>query len=214
LLYNGETPGQPVSAMHNPIGRVRPDLRMSKRVCTVESTGMPANISISRMAAVLTDVEFSHTLIENYFRKHGCDLEPMYNDQTLWAILGPLDQQTFRNLQDQSDRECTDVIITTAAGTQMSLVDFYEMKRRYMHKALVEISEVTPRDIDDVYTSLARMLAPLSGQSAQTIPQYVSDPKLKSTGNWGRILRNAFIEAGGSPGQHNPDAVLKVVNQI
>ena len=214
LLYNGETPGQPVSAMHNPIGRVRPDLRMSKRVCTVESTGMPANISISRMAAVLTDFEFSHTLIENYFRKHGCDLEPMYNDQTLWAILGPLDQQTFRDLQDQSDRECTDVIITTAAGTQMSLVDFYEMKRRYMHKALVEISEVTPRDIDDVYTSLARMLAPLSGQSAQTIPQYVSDPKLKSTGNWGRILRNAFIEAGGSPGQHNPDAVLKVVNQI
>ena len=30
---------------HNPIGRVRPDLTTAKRVCTVESTGMPTNIS-------------------------------------------------------------------------------------------------------------------------------------------------------------------------
>jgi hypothetical protein len=214
LLYNGDTPGQPVSAMHNPIGRVRPDLTMSKRVVTVESTGMPTNISISRMAAVLTDFEFTHTLIEHYFRKYGCNLEPMYEDRALWAISGPLDQQIFRQLQDMSDRECTDIVLTTAAGTQMTLVDFYEMKRRYMHRALVSISEITPRDIDDVYTSLVRMLEPPSGQVAQTIAHYISDPKLKSTGNWGRILRDAFIEAGGTPGQHNPDAVLAVVNQI
>ncbi|MBZ0294270.1 MAG: hypothetical protein K8L99_17030 [Anaerolineae bacterium] len=214
LLYNGETPGEPISAMHNPIGRVRPDLRMSKRVCTVESTGMPTNISVSRMAAVLTDFEFTHALIENYFRKHGCDLEPMYEDQELWAILGPLEPQKFAELQDASDRECTDITLTTAAGTTMSLVDFYEMKRKYMHKALIGIREILPRDIDDVYTSLTRMLEPPSGFSAQTVEQYISDSKLRSTGNWGRILRNAFIEEGGTPGSHDPDAVLRVVNRI
>lgn len=214
LLYNHDTPGEPVSAMHNPIGRIRPDLRMSKRVCTVESTGMPTNISVARMAAVLTDFEFTHTLIENYFRKHGCDLEPMYNDRELWAILGPLDPQKFVELQDASDRECTDIIITTAAGTSMTLVDFYEMKRLYMHKALIGIREILPRDIDDVYTSLTRMLRPPSGYAAQTIEQYIADPKLKSTGNWGRILRDAFVEEGGTPGSHNPDAVLRVVNRI
>lgn len=214
LLYNGETPGQPISAMHNPIGRVRPDLATNKRVCTVESTGMPANISVSRMAAVLTDFEFSHTLIEHYFRRYGCDLEPMYEDKTLWAILGPLDRQTYIDLQDASDRECSDITLTTAAGTQMTLAEFYEMKRRYMHKALAEVIEIMPRDIDDVYASLIRMLEPPSGVAAQTVTQFISDPKLRSTGNWGRILRNAFIEAGGTPGAHNPDAVLKVVNQI
>lgn len=214
LLYNGDTPGRPVSAMHNPIGRVRPDLHTSKRVCTVESTGMPTNISVSRMAAVLTDFEFTHTLIEDYFRKYGCDLEPMYEDRILWAILGPLDRATYTEMQNMSDRECTDMVLTTAAGTQMTLAEFYEMKRLYMHRALADIIAITPRDIDDVYTSLARMLEPPSGVAAQTIEQFVSDPKLKSTGNWGRILRNAFIEAGGSPGEHNPDAVLKVVHQI
>ncbi|MGQ9888913.1 MAG: hypothetical protein ACUVSX_10555 [Aggregatilineales bacterium] len=214
LLYNDDTPDEPVSAMHNPIGRVRPDLASSKRVCTVESTGMPANISVSRMAAVLTDFEFSHILIEHYFRQHGCDLEPMYDDRTLWSILGPLDRETFMRLHDMSDRECTDIVLTTATGAQMTLVDFYEMKRRYMHRALAEIMEITPRDIDDVYTSLARMLEPPSGHTAQTVEQFVSDPKLRSTGNWGRILRNAFIEEGGTPGAHDPDAVMRVVNRI
>lgn len=214
LLYNGDTLNEPISAMHNPIGRVRPDLSTSKRVCTVESTGMPANISVSRMAAVLTDFEFSHALIEHYYRKHGCDLEPMANDKILWSILGPLDQAAFIQQQDASDRHCTDITLTTASGSQMTLAEFYEMKRRYMHKSLSEIMEVSPRDIDEVYMSLIRMLEPPSGHSAQTIAQFISDPKLRSTGNWGLILRNAFIEAGGTPGQHNPDAVLKVVNDI
>lgn len=214
LLYNDDTAGEPVSAMHNPIGRVRPDLASSKRVCTVESTGMPANISVSRMAAVLTDFEFSHILIEHYFRKYGCDLEPMFNDHTLWSILGPLDRDTFTRLHDMSDRECSDIVLTTATGARMTLVDFYEMKRRYMHRALAEIMEVTPRDIDDVYTSMMRMLEPPSGHTAQTVEQFVSDPKLRSTGNWGRILRDTFIEEGGTPGAHNPDAVMRVVNRI
>jgi hypothetical protein len=58
------------------------------------------------------------------------------------------------------------------------------------------------------------MLAPPSGRSAQTILEFVSDPRLKSTGNWGRILQNAFIEAGGTPGEHRPDIVLNIVQQI
>lgn len=214
LLYNDDTPGLPVSAMHNPIGRIRPDLANSQRICTVESTGMPTHISVSRMAAVLTDFSFSHIIIEHYFRRYGCDLEPMANDPTLWALLGPLDRETFVDLHNQGDRYGTDMILKTAAGTEMSLADFYEMKRRYLHRALAEIVDITPRDIDDVYTSLNRMLAPPSGHTAKTIAQFVSDPKLRSTGNWGQILRDAFVEAGGTPGSHNPDAVLRVVNSI
>jgi len=214
LLYNDDTPDFPISAMHNPIGRLRPDLETGKRICTVESTGMPANVSVSRMAAVLTDFAFSHIVIENYFRQYGCDLEPMYDDQQSWALLGPLDRATFIQLHDEGDHVCTDLVLTTAAGTQMTLAEFYEMKRLYMHKELAQISDIAPRDIDDVYTSLNRMLAPPSGFAAQTIEQYVSDPKLRSTGNWGQILRDAFVSAGGTPGSHNPDAVLSVVNDI
>jgi hypothetical protein len=213
LLYEDGL-GQRLSVMHNPVGRVRSDLMTAKRVCTVESTGMPANVSASRMAAVLTDFEFSHALIELYFRRYGCDLEPMRSDPTLWAILGPLDLKNFQQQHELSDHEGSDMVVTTAAGTQMRLAEFYEMKRRYLHRALAEVSEIAPRDIDEVYASLCRMLEPPSGQEAQTIQQYILDPKLRSTGNWGRILRNAFIEAGGTPGEHNPDLVLRVVNQV
>jgi hypothetical protein len=206
--------GDSVSAMHNPIGRIRPDLPGSRRACTLESMGISANISASRTAAVLTDFELSHAVIEDYFRKYGCDLEPMYNDKTLWALMGPLDRETFIRLQDQSDRECTDLVLTTAAGTEMTLAEFYEMKRIYMHKALANMVEITPRDIDDVYMSLSRMLAPPSGLTAQTLEQFVFDPKLKSTGNWGRILHNAYVEEGGVPGTHDPDAVLRVSNRL
>lgn len=214
LLYNDDTPDVPVSAMHNPIGRIRPDLANSHRICTVESTGMPAHISVSRTAAVLTDFSFTHTIIEHYFRQHGCDLGPMYDNQTMWSILGPLDRATFTAQHDAGDRQGTDMVLKTATGDEMTLGEFYEMKRRFMHRALSEIMDITPRDIDDVYTSLNRMIAPLSGNSAQTIEQFVSDPKLRSTGNWGKILRDAFVEAGGTPGSHNPDAVLEVVNSI
>lgn len=213
LLYDDGL-GSPVSAMHNGIGRIRPDLGSTKRICTVESTGMPVNVSASRQAGVLTDFEFTHALIEAYFRKHGCDLEPMYNDPQLWAILGPLDTETFHHMQDLSDRRGSDILLTTAAGTQMSLAEFYEMKRVYLHKHLMDLTYITPRDIDEVYSSLQRMLEPPSGQSAETVEQYIYDYKLRSTGNWGEILRNAFIEEGGVPGTHNPDAVLRVVNRV
>lgn len=213
LLYD-DTLGSPISAMHSLVGRLRPDLQTSRRICTLESTGMPVNVSASRQAAVLTDFEFTHTLIENYFRKHGCDLEPMYEDQTLWAILGPLEPEVFKEMHDRSDHQCTDMVIGTAAGTQMSLAEFYEMKRIYMHQHLTDVAYISPRDIDEVYNSLQRMLVPPSGQSAQTVEQYILDYKLRSTGNWGRILVNSFEEEGGVPGTHNPDAVLRVVRRI
>jgi hypothetical protein len=145
---------------------------------------MPANISASRMAAVLTDFEFSHALMELYFRRHGLDLGPMHDDKTLWAIMGPLTLDEFRAGHDRTDREGTDAVVTTAAGTQMTLPEFYEMKRRYMHRALADMDEITPRDIDEVYTSLCR------------------------------ILRDAYVEAGGVLGKHSPDAVLAVVNEV
>lgn len=215
MLYD-EGMGEMVSVMHNPIGRIRPDLASSRRICTLESTGMPTSISASRMAAILCDFEYSHVLIEDYFRKYGCDLEPMYNDKMMWAVLGPLPTETFIQLQDKSDRYCTDTTIITPDGREMTLAEFYEMKRIFMHKALhhVESVEIYPRDIDDVYVSLSRMLAPPSGHAAQTIRQFITDPRLKSTGNWGQILRNAFIEAGGTPGAHQPEIVLKIVNDM
>ena len=213
-LLCDESLGTPVSVMHNPIGRVRPDLGSSKRVCTVESTGMPSHISASRMAAVLTDFEYSHSLMELYFRKYGLDLGPMHDDPMLWAILGPLDETAFVAQHTLSDRMGTAMTLTTAAGTQMTLAEFYEMKRRYMHRALADLDGITPRDIDDVYTSLCRMLEPLSGQQAQTVRQYIVDPKLRSTGNWGAIMRDAYVEAGGVVGEHCPEAVQQVVNAI
>lgn len=213
LLYEDGL-GIPNSAMHNPMGRLRPDLGSTKRICTLESTGMPVNISASRQAAVLTDFEFSHALMENYFRQHGLDLDPMREDKTLWAILGPLDIDTFHAQHAQSDRLGHELTLKTAAGTEMSVPEFYEMKRMYLHKHLVDVAQIRPRDIDDVYSSLQRMLVPPSGQQAQTVEQYICDTKLRSTGNWGRILRNAFIEEGGTPGTSNPDAVLRVVNRM
>jgi hypothetical protein len=206
--------GEDISAMHNPIGRIRPDLGMSKRICTMESTGMPVNISASRQAAVLTDFEFTHLLVENYYRKHGTNLEPMYDDKTLWAIIGPVSTENFIAQQDKSDREGSEVVVETAAGTQMSLAEFYEMKRRYMHRHLIDIAHTTPRDIDDVYASLNRMLEPPSGRVAETPEQYIADSTTRSTGNWGKILRNAFIAEGGTPGTYNPDAVLRVANRV
>ncbi|MCK6579035.1 MAG: hypothetical protein L6Q98_13110 [Anaerolineae bacterium] len=212
-MYNDDL-NEKISVMHNPIGRLRPDLSTSKRVCTVESTGMPTNISPSRMAAVLIDFEFSHVVIELYFRKHGCDLEPMHDDPVMWDLFGPISLESFKAQQDRSDLVGVEASVHLNSGRDMSLADFYEMKRRYMHKALDEIEEIMPRDIDEVYSSFIRMLEPPSGHSAQTIEEFIKDTKLRSTGNWGEILKNAYIEAGGVVGDHCPDAVLKVVNRV
>lgn len=213
-LLRDDSLDSPVSVMHNPIGRIRPDLGGSKRICTVESTGLPVSISASRQAAILTDLEFTHVLVENYFRKHGTDLGPMHDDPQLWSMIGPLDQVSYEQQQDMSDRHGTDIVVKTATGAEMPLYEFYEMKRSYMHQYLIDVSEVTPRDIDDVYMSLQRMLNPPSGRVAETPEHYIYDSARRSTGNWGKILRDAFVEEGGTPGKHNPDAVLKVVNRV
>lgn len=206
--------GEPISAMHNPLGRVRPDLGASKRICTIESTGMPVNISASRQAAVLADFEFTHVLVENYFREHGMDLRPMQDDEMLWMMIGPLSIAAYARVQECSDREGTDALIETPSGEKISLPDFYEMKRLYMHRQLIDVPGVMPRDIDEVYMSLQRMLIPPSGRIAQTPEEYIADPTRRSTGNWGRILRDAFIDEGGTLGEHNPEAVLRVSNRV
>jgi hypothetical protein len=206
--------GEDVSVMHNPIGRVRPDLGTTKRICTIESTGMPVNISASRQAAVLTDFEFTHVLVENYYREHGTDLEPMRQDVDLWDIVSPLSKEKFEFLQGCSDREGTDVLIETASGRKMSLLDFYEMKRIYMHRYLIDVANIRPRDIDDVYMSISRMLNPPSGRVAQTPEEYITDPNRRSTGNWGKILRDTFIAEGGTLGEHQPEIVLKVAKRV
>ncbi|MGJ3239761.1 MAG: hypothetical protein ACFE0Q_13705 [Anaerolineae bacterium] len=213
-LLGAQVDDQIISAMHNPIGRVRPDLGMTKRICTIESTGMPVNISASRQAAVLSDFEFTHILVENYYRQYGMDMRPLMEDETLYALVGPLSTAKYDALQDQSDREGTDMRVETATGTMMSLADFYEMKRKYMHRHLIDIPNVQPRDIDDVYMSIQRMIDPPSGRVASTPEEYIADPTRRSTGNWGKILRDAFIEEGGTPGEHNPEAVLRVSNRV
>lgn len=214
MLGENGLDGEWVSAMHNPIGRVRSDLGMSKRICTIESTGMPVNISASRQAAVLSDFEFTHVIIENYFRQHGMNLEPMMQDEELWTIIGPLSTAKYQELQDCSDRDGSDMIVETAAGTKMSLPEFYEMKRIYMHRHLIDFPNILPRDIDDVYMSLNRMLVPPSGRIAETPEEYIADPTRRSTGNWGKILRDTFIAEGGTLGEHNPEIVLKVANRV
>lgn len=213
-LLGANVDGNFISAMHNPIGRVRPDLGMSKRICTIESTGMPVNVSASRQAAVLSDFEFTHVLVENYFRQHGMNLQPLMEDEALLDILGPLSTSKFEELQDASDRQGIDIEIETATGSKMTVSEFYEMKRKYMHRHLIDIPDIEPRDIDDVYMSIIRMIDPPSGRVATTPEEYIADPIRRSTGNWGNILRDAFIEEGGTVGEHNPEAVLRVVNRV
>lgn len=213
LLYD-DSLGQPISAMHSLLGRLRPDLGSGRRICTIESTGMPVNVSASRQAAVLTDFEYTHALIESNFRRYGLDLTPMMADRELWGFIGPLSLTDFAAQHEDSDRVGTDMLLTTATGEQMPLAEFYERKRVYMHRRLTDDVMISPRDIDEVYHSLQRMLAPPSGQQAQTVEQYIIDYKLRSTGNWGQILRDTFIEEGGTPGKHDPDAVLRVVRRV
>ena len=83
-----------------------------------------------------------------------------------------------------------------------------------MHQHLIDLVDVRPRDIDDVYMSLERMLNPPSGRIADTPEHYINDSARRSTGNWGRILREMFVAEGGVPGEHCPDAVLHTANRV
>jgi hypothetical protein len=212
LLY-GEEDGLPYSGMHNMLGRVRPDLETAKRVCTLESTGMPSNPSAERLAAVANDFQFSQLAIEHYFRQHGTDLAAMYSDHDLLDVFGPLERRTFEAMIDESDRNCTEMMLETAGRSRLSLIDFYEKKRRVLKRLLAPLNVVDTRDVDSLYDRIYHFLTAPNG-AATTIEDFISHPTRRGTGNWGRILRDAFVEAGGTPGTKNPDAVNKVVRQL
>lgn len=212
LLY-GEEDGLPYSGMHNMLGRVRPDMDTAKRVCTLESTGMPSNPSAERLAVVANDFQFSQLAIEHYFRQYGTDLDPLYSDRDMLDVFGPLDRATFHRMIEESDRHCTDMMLETAGGSRLSLIDFFEKKRRLLKRIFAPLNVVDTRDVDSLYDRIYHFLAAPNG-AAMTVDDFISHPTRRGTGNWGRILRDAYIEAGGAPGEKNPDAVVKVVRQL
>src|SRR5262249_44811773 len=151
------------SGMHNMLGRVRPDLGTVSRVCTLESTGMPSNPSAERLAAIATDFEYSQLAIEHYFRQHGTQTEPLEGDKEFWEIFGPLDRETFHRMMEESDRKCTDMQIVTATGAVLSLVDFYEKKRRMLKRLLGPLNVIDTRDIDGLYDYIYHFLVAPNG---------------------------------------------------
>ncbi|MBX3066197.1 MAG: hypothetical protein KF726_24675 [Anaerolineae bacterium] len=212
LLYGLED-DLPYSGMHNMLGRVRPDLGGTKGVCTLESTGMPSNPSAERLAAIATDFQYNQLAIEHYFRQHGTDLDALYDDKDMLEIFGPLDRETFMQMLHQSDLLCTDLQITTATGTTYTLVEFYEKKRRMLKRLLSPLNVIDTRDVDGLYDRIYHFLVSPNG-AAQTIDDYINHPTRRGTGNWGNILRNAYVEAGGTVGAKNPMIVHSVMMQL
>ncbi len=212
LLY-GEEEGLPYSGMHNMLGRVRPDLGSATRICTLESTGMPSNPSAERLAAVAADFQYSQLAIEHYYRKHGTDLEALAADPDWVHVFGPLDRATFHRMMNESDRQCTDMSLETAGGATFSLVEFYEKKRRLLKRVLGSLNVIDTRDIDGLYDRIFHFLVAPNG-AAETIDDYINHPTRRGTGNWGRMLRNAFLEAGGVPGEKQPEAVHRVAEVL
>lgn len=212
LLFGVEE-GLPYSGMHNMLGRVRPDLGGTSRVCTLESTGMPSNPSAERLAAVAAEYEYSMMAIEHYFRQYGMNLGPLYADRDWLDIFGPLDRDLFLRMLMESDRLCTDMQLTTASGMTCSLVEFYEKKRRFLKRIFSPLNVLDTRDIDGLYDRIYHFLVAPNG-AAETIDDYISHPTRRGTGNWGKILRNAFLAAGGVPGAKQPDIVHHVMLQV
>lgn len=212
LLY-GEEDGLPFSGMHNMLGRVRPDLGSANRTCTLESTGMSSNPCAERLAAVAVDFQYSQLLIEHYFRQHGTNLEALHADRDLLDVFGPLDRATFHEMINEADRLCTDMQIKTATGALLSLVDFYEKKRRLLKRVLGPLNVIDTRDIDSLYDRIYHFLVAPNGAAA-TIDDFINHPTRRGTGNWGLILRNAYIEAGGTVGAKDSQAVNKVVGLL
>ncbi len=212
LLYGVEDE-LPFSGMHNMLGRVRPELESSKRVCTLESTGMPSNPSAERLAAVATDYQFSMLLLEHYFRRHGTNLAPLHDDPDFLDVFGTLDRTTFHAMIERTDRLGTDSSILTAGGHELSLVDFYEKKRRLLKRQLSPLNVIDSRDLDSLYDRIFHFLVAPNGGAA-TIDDFINHPTRRGTGNWGRILRDAYVEAGGVLGKKDNVAVGKVVQQL
>jgi hypothetical protein len=212
LLY-GEEDDLPYSGMHNMLGRVRPDLGSAQRTCTLESTGMPANPSAERLSAVAVDYQYSMLVVEHYFRRYGLNLDPLYSDPDMLDVFAPLSSDTFHAMLHASDRLCTDMTLETAAGRRLSLVEFYEVKRRLLKRALSPLNVIDSRDIDSLYDRIYHYLVAPNG-AAETIDDYLNHPTRRGTGNWGRILRDAYVEAGGVPGQKDSAAVQKVIVEL
>ncbi|MCE7946589.1 MAG: hypothetical protein DYG88_04075 [Chloroflexi bacterium CFX4] len=212
LLY-GEEDGEPFSGMHNMLGRVRPDLESSKRVCTLENTGMPSNPCAERLAAVANDYQLSQVVIEHYFRRYGTNLDALYADKDLLDVFGALSREAFQRNMHESDLRCTDMVIETASGAHMSLVDFYEKKRRLLKRLLSPLNVIDTRDVDSLYDRIYHFLVAPNG-GATTIDDFINHPTRRATGNWGRLLRDAYLDAGGTLGAKNPEAVVAVVRQL
>jgi hypothetical protein len=212
LLY-GEEHGLPFSGMHNMLGRVRPDLGSSSRVCTLESTGNCSNPSAERLAVIATDFEISQIVVEHYFRQHGTDLDALYADKDMLDVFGPLDRQTFHDMITETDKHTSDAVIRTASGAEMTLVDFYEKKRRLLKRTLSPLNVIDTRDVDGLYDRLYHMLVAPNG-AATTVDDFINHPTRRGTGNWGKILQNAYVEAGGTIGAKHPDAVHRVMGDL
>jgi len=67
--------------------------------------------------------------------------------------------------------------------------------------------------VDGLYDHIYHFLVAPNGP-ATTIDDYINHPTRRGTGNWGHILRNAFIEAGGTPGTKAPQTVQRVVDEL
>jgi len=212
LLY-GEEDDLPFSGMHNMLGRIRPDLSSPSRTCTLESIGMCSNPSAERLAAIAVDFQYSQLFVEHYFRLYGTDLAPLHADKDMLDVFGPLERVTFLRMMDEGDRLCTDMTITTATGAAYSLVDFFEKKRRLLKRVLGPLNVIDTRDIDSLYDRIYHFLVAPNG-AATTIDDFINHSTRRGTGNWGLILRNAYVEAGGTIGDKNPEAVQKVVARL
>jgi hypothetical protein len=182
-------------------------------VCTLESTGMPANPSAERLAAIANDYQLNQLVIEHYFRKYGTDLGPLHDDPDLLDVFGPLNREVFHRLNAESDRGCTDLVLETAGGNKLSLIEFYERKRRLLKRILGPLNVIDTRDIDSLYDRIYHFVVAPNG-GAKTIEDYINHPTRRGTGNWGRILRDAYLEVGGTLGAKNQEAVRKVVEQL
>jgi hypothetical protein len=67
--------------------------------------------------------------------------------------------------------------------------------------------------VDSLYDRIYHFLVAPNG-AANTIDDFINHPTRRATGNWGRLLRDAYLDAGGTLGAKNPEAVLAVVRQI
>ncbi|MCZ7542465.1 MAG: hypothetical protein M5R40_02505 [Anaerolineae bacterium] len=196
------------SAPHNPMGRLRPDTPGAARNCTLESTAPPAMPHAGRLAAAMMDHQFSNLAAEGYFRRHGANLEPLLAQPDWLALFGPLSLETLSANETRSDHEASDATIQTAAGV-MSLGEYYAMKRAFMQREIGHV--VGDEEIARVYDTF---ISAVEGEGAHTIAEFLGRGPRAGKGNWGRLLRQAYEDAGGAPGAKCPDAVVAMVRQV